>query len=103
MLDIDVSTPNLVMDEMKSKYRALRLSFDMTQEGLAERSGVSLGSIKRFESSGKISFESLLKISVILECLDGFKNIANLNEKKIDSIDELFKEKDLIKKRGRKR
>ena len=37
---------------------------------------ISLGSIKRFESSGEISLKSLLKISLTLECLDDFSTIA---------------------------
>lgn len=60
MLDINISTPTAVMDKLKGKYKDLRLSFDFTQAGLAQRSGVSLGSIKRFECSGQISLESLI-------------------------------------------
>jgi transcriptional regulator with XRE-family HTH domain len=44
-----------------------RLDKNPTQEGLAKRSGVSLGSLKRFESSGHISLESLLKLALVLE------------------------------------
>jgi len=62
---------------------------------------VSLGSVKRFESSGKISLESLLKVSLVLECLDDFNNIANIKIQKIDSIEQLLKSKEPhIKKRG---
>jgi hypothetical protein len=62
---------------------------------------VSLGSVKRFESSGKISLESLLKVSLVLECLDDFNNIANIKIQKIDSIEQLLNSKEPhIKKRG---
>jgi len=101
MLNINISTPNSVMDLLKDKYRQKRLSFDLTQNGLSTRSGVSLGSVKRFESSGKISLESLLKISLILECLDDFDNIANIKKQKINSIKQLLNIKEpLVKKRG---
>lgn len=42
---------------------------------LREKSGVSYGSIKRFEKFGKVSFESLLKVAESLEKLDDFENI----------------------------
>ncbi len=100
MLNINLSTPPSVMDDLKSKYKKLRLALTFTQSGLAKRSGVSLGSIKRFESSGKISLESLLKLSLVLECLDDFKNIANPKTDVINSIDELINKKDSFRKRG---
>jgi len=50
---------------------------------------VSLGSVKRFESSGKVSLESLLKVSLVLECLDDFNNIANIKEPQINSLNQI--------------
>ncbi|MEA3331311.1 MAG: hypothetical protein U9Q29_06420, partial [Campylobacterota bacterium] len=100
MLDIKISTPSSVIDELKNRYKFLRLSINLTQDGLARRSGVSLGSIKRFEHTGKISLESLLKLSVVLECLEDFKNIALAKAKIINSIDDLLDEKESVKKRG---
>ena len=42
----------------------------ITQENLSIKSGVSFGSIKRFETTGKISFLSLTKIAKALGCLN---------------------------------
>jgi len=89
------------MELLREKYKQKRLLLNLTQRGLAIRSGVSLGSVKRFESSGKISLESLLKVSLVLECLDDFNNIANIKIQKIDSIEQLLNSKEPhIKKRG---
>ena len=63
MLAINISTPVSILDQLKLNYKQKRLQYDLTQVGLANRSGVSLGSIKRFEATGQISLESLLKIS----------------------------------------
>lgn len=102
MLSINLSTPSTVMEQIKEKFKEKRLSFNLTQEGLANKSGVSLGSLKRFENSGQISLDSLLKLALILECLDDFLNIANKKEEKIDSIDEILnKKRESTKKRGR--
>lgn len=102
MLSINISTPFSVMDELKEKFKQRRLFFDLTQEGLSSKSGVSLGSIKRFESTGQISLESLLKIALVIDCLDDFKLIAEPKSKPISSLDEILKvDKKPSKKRGR--
>ena len=99
MLAINISTPKSIMQNLKDKFKQKRLSLNLTQEGLSNKSGVSLGSIKRFESSGEISFESLLKLALVLNYLDDFKNIANKKDEQYDSMDDLLKVKP-IKKRG---
>ena len=92
MLSINIQTPSSVILNIRDTFKQKRLSLKFTQEGLDLRSGVSFGSIKRFESSGEISLKSLLKLAVILECLDDFTNIATPSQKTISSIDELLKE-----------
>ncbi len=103
MLNINISTPSSMMRQLKERFRARRLSMDLAQEGLAKKSGVSLGSLKRFESTGQISLESLLKLSLVLECLDDFASIAQEREEvSARSIDELVKNvaRSRQKKRG---
>lgn len=94
MLSINISTPSSVMGNLSNKFKQLRLQKNLTQSGLATRSGVSLGSIKRFESIGKISLESLLKISVTLDCLDDFNLVANIKEPEITSLNQLLSSKE---------
>jgi transcriptional regulator with XRE-family HTH domain len=69
----------------------LRKQAGYTQSELARRSGVSLGSLKRFETTGQISLESLFLLIDVLGRLDDFdmilKPIENLKE-----IERLFSE-----------
>ncbi len=69
------NTPREMMLELAVKAKALRLQADLTQAGLASRSGVSLGSIKRFERTGEISLKSLLNIALVLRHLDDFRAV----------------------------
>ncbi|MEA3397781.1 MAG: helix-turn-helix transcriptional regulator [Chloroflexota bacterium] len=103
MLNINLSTPASIMGQLKEKFKERRLFLDLTQKGLATKSGVSLGSLKRFESSGHISLESLLKLALVLECLDDFNTIADKKTMQVNSIDELLKTTSTqkIKKRGK--
>ena len=47
----------------------------ISQEKLASLSGVSYGSIKRFEATGQISLISLTKIAMALDIADELRNI----------------------------
>jgi transcriptional regulator with XRE-family HTH domain len=42
-----------------SRLKKVRRQLKLSQADLAERSGVSLGSLKRFENSGKISLDAI--------------------------------------------
>lgn len=48
--------------ELADKLRALRLARQWKRDTLATRSGVSPASLKRFENTGKVSLENLLKL-----------------------------------------
>lgn len=54
--------------KLAERVKAIRKRRDITQEELSEKSGVSYGSIKRFETTGMISLLSLTKIAVALGC-----------------------------------
>ena len=80
------------MLEMAKRHKMLRKQTGFTQSELARRSGVSLGSLKRFETSGQISIQSLFLLIDVLGRLDDFdtilKPIENMKE-----IERLFSDK----------
>jgi len=67
--------PSDILTSTAQNVAALRKELNWTQQDLAEKSGVSYGSIKRFERFGQISFESLLKIVEVLNRLTEFENL----------------------------
>jgi len=81
--------PSDILTSTAKNVAILRKELNWTQQDLANRSGVSYGSIKRFERFGKISFESLLKIAEVLNRLDEFEVILLPNNDK--HLKELFK------------
>jgi len=90
MLSFLPKTPNEVMTELKVKFKKRRKELKITQKELALKSSVSLGSIKRFESSGQISLESLLKLAVVLGCLEEFSGLCKEKEESFESIEEIL-------------
>ncbi len=90
MLSFLPKTPSDMMSEIKERYKARRKAIGLTQSELSSRSGVSLGSLKRFEHTGQISLESLLKLALVLECLQDFEAICEGREERFESIDEVI-------------
>ncbi|MDE6846263.1 MAG: helix-turn-helix transcriptional regulator [Lachnospiraceae bacterium] len=60
-------TPGEIQKLIAERIRIIRRRRKISQKRLSELSGVSLGSVKRFEQSGEISFLSLIKIATALE------------------------------------
>ncbi len=85
---IDKNPTDIRLD-LAHRIRTLRKELKMSQSELAQRANVSLGSYKRFESSGQISLESLLKIAFILGRLTDFETLFQSN--KLKDIEKLFK------------
>ncbi len=75
-MSIALKTPRDVQRELASRFKARRLALNLTQEGLAARAGVSWSSLKRFEYTGLISLDALLKLSLVLECLGDFDGVC---------------------------
>lgn len=94
------STSEIALD-LSQRCKAKRISHDLTQKELAERSGVSFGSVKRFEQSGDISLKHLLLIAFVLDELESFNTLFSANE--TQSMDEFItNQSKATKKRVRK-
>ena len=61
--------------KLEQRVRNIRKRRSISQERLASMSGVSYGSIKRFETSGQISLISLTKIAMALDIADDIRNL----------------------------
>ena len=77
-----------MLRELANKHRVLRREQRWSQAEMAERSGVSLGSLKRFESTGHISLISLLKLANTLGRLPDFEPVLDGNRTK--DLNSLF-------------
>ncbi|MBN2778647.1 MAG: helix-turn-helix transcriptional regulator [Bacteroidales bacterium] len=92
--------PYEIAEQIANNLRKLRLHENITQEDLARKSGVSLGSLKRFENSYEISLKNLIQLAITLDATDEFLNLLKKDSQL--SIDDILKEKKL-KNKTRKR
>jgi transcriptional regulator with XRE-family HTH domain len=67
-----LQTPEQVSVILANRIKVLRLAKGWKQATLAERAGVSLASLRRFEASGRGSLQLLLQLAFALNRLDDF-------------------------------
>ncbi len=84
-------TADEIILNLAKRLKQIRKRKSISQERLELLSGVSLGSIKRFENTGHISLISLTKIATALGCVNEIKELfTNVSYK---SIEEILNEK----------
>jgi transcriptional regulator with XRE-family HTH domain len=69
-LGLQLHTPPEVLRRLADRIRALRLSRAWKQSTLAQRAGVSLPTVQRYERTGRASVETLLRLCHALGRLD---------------------------------
>jgi transcriptional regulator with XRE-family HTH domain len=75
MLPFELQTPRDIARTLSRRVKALRLERGWTQHETAERAGLALATYQRFERTGRISLERLLKLAVILDARGGFERL----------------------------
>lgn len=93
-----VNTPKEDLNKIGQKFKEIRLSQNLKRSTLALKSGVSESSLKRFERTGEISLDSLIKISNVLNMKNWISCI--LEEEHFESLDGMMNLKKKTKKRG---
>jgi HTH-type transcriptional regulator/antitoxin HipB len=92
-------TPEDVARHLADRIKALRLRRNWKRATLAERSGVSEASVKRFERTGQIALENLLKLAFTLDRLEELTTL--FAPAPAASIQDLEALQDNAPKRGR--
>lgn len=90
MISLYQKTWTEINNDIAQKIVRLRKRKKITQKQLAVRSGVSLGSLKRFEQSGEISLQSLTKIAIALDVENELEDL--FNNVPVASIEEVINE-----------
>lgn len=88
-------SPAEIARDVGENAKALRLSKNLSRKTLAERSGVSESTIKRFEMTGVVTLEGLILIATALDQLSSVTRLFKPEHP--DSPEEL---KNAKRKRG---
>ncbi len=100
-VNLDVFNPHAIAKQIAMRVREKRLSLNLTQQALAKKAGLSLGSLKRFENRYEISLNHLLLLAISLQATEEFMQLFSVTI--YQSVDDVVNQKQLSKKkRGRK-
>lgn len=69
---VGVQSIQSITEQLVEREKQRRKKMNISQKELAFKSGVSYASVRRFESIGEISLNSLLKIANALDCSEDF-------------------------------
>ena len=71
----NILTPNEMENLLAERFKALRLSVGYKRATLAQRAGVTVASLKRFESTGQISLKNFLRLAHAVDRLPEFSKL----------------------------
>ena len=73
--------------KLAQRVRNIRKRRSISQKRLSEMSGVSYGSVKRFETTGQISLLSLTRIAMALDLAEEMRNLfTNIPYRNIEEV-----------------
>lgn len=101
MLSLDIKTVADVSKEIALRIKQRRLEKNFTQEGIAIRSGVKLPTLRRFEKTGEISFQGLIKIAFALDILEDFDQL--FTQRQYETLEDVLSECECKRKRGKRK
>lgn len=102
MLPLELQTPRDLARVLAHRIKGLRLDRGWTQQELAERAGLALATYRRFERTGQISLERLLRLAVVLDARAGFDQLFVRSP--VQSLAELEQRAERqVRKRGKRR
>jgi len=95
---VNILTTADIKTKIATDFKTARLATNLTQKGLSVRSGVSLGSLKRFERTGDISLRHLIELAFVLRVENRFMDLFIVDAP--ETLDSLLA-KESVSKRQR--
>ena len=75
MLSINIVSLHQLKKQIANRAKERRLEKNMSRKTLEAKSTVPASTIKRFETTGNISLEALLRIALVLDALAEFSQL----------------------------
>ncbi len=98
ILIVNEHTPEKISHRIAERVKARRRELGLTQAELCERAGVTLSSFRRFEQSGLISLESLIRVAIALRQEEGFEEL--FTRKGYQSIEDVIRDREQNQGKG---
>ncbi len=87
-MKFNLASPQEIQAELAQRIRLARKLRRMTQPELAERAGVSVGTIRNLERTGDCAFSTIIRVAQALRLEQGLDGLFKVG---VQSIDELIR------------
>ena len=84
-----LSTPAEILHTLGARLREQRLPQSLTQRELAQMAGLSLGALRKLESDGQCSLETLVRAAQALGLLDTLEDLFVLKRQSIAQMEQV--------------
>lgn len=102
MLSPELLTPAETAELLARRVKQIRLERGWTHEEIARRAGLAIATYRRFERTGSISLDRLLRLAMVLDALPAFAELFARRQPR--SLAELERQAaSPARKRGRRR
>ena len=88
-----------VQKMLAENLRTRRLDMELTQANLAERSGVALPTLRKFEQTGEVSLKSFLKLLMIVGGTEELIEVTRITPRAFTNIDEVLRASGSVRRR----
>ena len=99
-MNLTLMTDKEILTLIADRAKKVRISHDLRQSDLSEKSAVPLSSIRVFERSGKISLVYLIKILRTLSLVEELDNL--FQSPQIDDLKSILNQKEKRRERVRR-
>jgi len=96
-MTFNFSTFTEVLQKLGARLREQRLAQSLTQRELAQMAGLSLGALRKLETNGQCSLETLVRVVQALGLLDEMEDLFMLKRQSIAQMEQV----DLVSRRQR--
>ncbi len=83
-----LSTPAEILHALGARLREQRLAQSLTQRELAQMAGLSLGAVRKLESDGQCSLETLVRVAQALGLLEALDDLFVLKRQSIAQMQQ---------------
>ena len=92
-----LSTPAEILHTLGTRLREQRLAQALTQRELAQMAGLSLGTLRKLETDGQCSLETLVRAAQALGLLEALEDLFVLKRQSIAQMEQI----DVVSRRQR--
>ena len=88
-MTFSLSIPAEILHSLGVRLREQRLAQSLTQRELAQMAGLSLGALRKLETDGQCSLETLVRVAQALGLLDALEDLFVLKRQSIAQMEQV--------------